>query len=327
MAARAPLSLLFLLSALAVLCTPAVAAAAAAATHSDIELVHTPFGMLPKECVHDLDSASHLSHAPDGTTFVQELGGGRHRTPACPYDLSRYVNTREPNSAPSSRPARAPEVSHGWQAYTAWDYTGTGGISSFVGNFSVPDLPPQPTRDQILYIFTGLQNINWIPEPNNPLPTQAFDIIQPVLQYPGVHGSYWSIRSWYVTILSGAFASSEVKVPAGDVIFGNMTQTGPTTWFIESYSYAAKQSTNATVSHKRLALQPWAYCTLEVYNVDECSQYPDNAIQFSGMSMLDASGQPIAAAWDPIEGQQLACGESAQVNSPASVAINFQKQN
>lgn len=46
----------------------------------------------------------------------------------------------------------------------------------------------------------------------DPEPSGAFDIIQPVLQYPGDEGNYWSVKSWYVTLKSGALASDEIKV-------------------------------------------------------------------------------------------------------------------
>ena len=36
---------------------------------------------------------------------------------------------------------------------------------------------------------------SWIPKVD-PHPSQAFDIIQPVLQYPGDNGDYWSVKSW-----------------------------------------------------------------------------------------------------------------------------------
>jgi hypothetical protein len=43
--------------------------------------------------------------------------------------------------------------------------------------------------DQVLYLFTGLQNVDWIPIVD-PTP-EAFDIIQPVLQYPADSGYGW----------------------------------------------------------------------------------------------------------------------------------------
>jgi len=44
-------------------------------------------------------------------------------------------------------------------AYTAFNYTP--GFSSFLGDFSVPALPANDP--EVLYLFTGLQNIDWIP--------------------------------------------------------------------------------------------------------------------------------------------------------------------
>jgi hypothetical protein len=73
----------------------------------------------------------------------------------------------------------------GWLAYTT--YEAPTDIDSFLGYFSVPD---EPQNDpEVLYLFTGLQNVNWIPLVD-PEPS-VFDIIQPVLQYPGDDGDYW----------------------------------------------------------------------------------------------------------------------------------------
>ena len=43
----------------------------------------------------------------------------------------------------------------------------------------------------------GVYLRSWIPKVD-PEPSQDFDIIQPVLQYPGDSGNYWSVRSWCV---------------------------------------------------------------------------------------------------------------------------------
>jgi hypothetical protein len=49
-----------------------------------------------------------------------------------------------------------------------------------LGGWNVPDAPKR-NRDQLLYIFTGLQDEDWIPSLSaNAPPTKNFDIIQPV---------------------------------------------------------------------------------------------------------------------------------------------------
>jgi hypothetical protein len=69
----------------------------------------------------------------------------------------------------------------------------------------------------------GRQNKDWVPKVDPESEGMGFDIIQPVLQYPGDSGLYWSVKSWYVTIDSGAIASTERKIASGDFVFGATT--------------------------------------------------------------------------------------------------------
>lgn len=94
-------------------------------------------------------------------------------------------------------------------------------------------MPDEPADDPTaLFIFTGLQDDDWIPLLSQP--PANFDIIQPVLQYPAQSGQGWSARSWFVTLDIGAVASDEIAFRQGDVVFGNMTKTGPSQYFIDS---------------------------------------------------------------------------------------------
>merc|ERR1711916_355916 len=93
------------------------------------------------------------------------------------------------------------------------------------GYFSVPNGVPasKPVR---LYLFTGLQNVDWIPIVD-PQP-QGFDIIQPVLQTPTDYGiGDWSVKSWWVTLHAGAVASSEVILKSGGQVYGVMEGAAP----------------------------------------------------------------------------------------------------
>ena len=84
-------------------------------------------------------------------------------------------------------------IPDGWLAYTA--YNNSVGFNSYLGDFSVPDIPERV--GQLVYIFTGLQNKDWVPKHDPESESAGFDIIQPVLQYPGNLGHYWSVKSWY----------------------------------------------------------------------------------------------------------------------------------
>lgn len=168
------------------------------------------------------------------------------------------------------------------------------------------------------------QNIDWIPKVD-PEPSQPFDIIQPVLQYPGDFGNYWSVKSWYVTLNSGATASNEVQVQPGDTIFGNMTRVGPQSWFIGSTSVATGKSTTTTATHPRLASQPWSYTTLECYGCQDCSTYPQKPSKFTKMSITQG-GSDVDIEWkaNPKPAQDRKCHESIDIISGQEVTIGFQ---
>lgn len=175
-----------------------------------------------------------------------------------------------------------------------------------------------------MYIFTGLQNIDWIPK-RDPEPTAAFDIIQPVLQYPSDWNEGWSVKSWYVTVDEGAIYSSELLVASGESVFGNMTRAGATSWYIGTTVPSGK-TTAVTVNRPRLALQPWAYNTLETYGVDSCSQLPTDSSRFVDLQLFDEKGQKFNPTWvvtpkAPVEAK---CKAAIHVGSPSAVTVTFQ---
>jgi len=63
-----------------------------------------------------------------------------------------------------------------------------------------------------------------------------------------------------VTLDKGASASTEVQMQPGQVVFGNMTQIGTQSWYINSVNTANNQQTSIIAQGlgTRLALQPWA---------------------------------------------------------------------
>jgi len=194
------------------------------------------------------------------------------------------------------------------------------GIGKFLGYFSVPDNPQNDP--EVLYLFTGLQNVDWIPivDPTPPV----FDIIQPVLQYPGDNGNYWSVKSWYVTLNSGVLYSREIQTQTGDKIFGNMTQIGTDTWYIGGTSQKSGQTTEITVSRNRLVSQPWAYNTLECYGCSGgCSYEPTSPVYFTQLELYDKSGKAINPSWAPFTSPNNICNDRATIVSTSAVTISF----
>lgn len=127
-----------------------------------------------------------------------------------------------------------------------------------------------------------------------------------------------------MTVNSGAYFSTEIKVQPGDNIFGNMTRLGPEQWLVNSVSSKTGQQTLIKPSHPRLAKQPWAYNTLECYGCQDCSTYPSNPTYFTHLA-LTCGGKPCPPSWranpdmDPVK----KCHEGLSIQDPATVTITF----
>jgi len=219
----------------------------------------------------------------------------------------------------------------GWQVWSTFQHPNNDTFVSFYGLFNVPGTPTSwdPTDEGILYMFTGLQSDNWVPINNEPPAPPTFDIIQPVIQFGGGSenggGQYWGIASWYVTLNDGAVWSTLLELHTGDVIIGNMTQTASTSWFIGGQLQGTSKTSNLNIKRARLITQPWAYCTLEVYNIATCNWFPPagSAINFYQMSFTDAKG-PINAAWNlNSNGSGSHCTTKISSSSTTNVTISF----
>jgi hypothetical protein len=269
------------------------------------DLIATPIGRVPRKCVHHVPSGAEIVDDESGT-MVHFQGVSTQITPC-------GINYR--NVAPSFS-----SNYDGWLAYTSWEYSA--GIDVFTGYFSVPNNPKQVP--EVLYIFTGLQNLNWIPliDPSSSSMGQNFDIIQPVLQYPGDSGNYWSVKNWYVTVVGDVLVSSEIRTVAGDNIFGNMTRTGAESYYIAGTSQKSGKTSSLSVTRSRLSIQPWAYNVLECYGCENCNYEPTQPTQFTQLELYAGTTQ-LTPQWTTAVSPNPRCHEQATVNGPSSVTIEF----
>jgi hypothetical protein len=286
--------------------------------------IPTPAGWVLSHCNHEVESGASLFHLEEGGLLVTNPDGTTWTIPPCDTfnNTFRVLKRREEGMREREAPAPgAPEVYDGWTAYVEYDIPSPG-FDSFTGVMNVVD---EPTAEpQVLYIFPGLQNIDWIPVVD-PDPSGPFDIIQPVIQYPGDSGRYWSVKSWYVTLDVGTVHSRELRLDVGDSVFGNMTRTGATSWFIGSQSRATKNETNINVNNARLQTQPWAYNTIECYGCNGCNTYPKNPEKFTELQ-LTQNGKTIPATWrvNPKPSKMMQCKEKPAVVNSGEVDVSFQ---
>jgi len=301
-----------------------LALAATAAAVIPVGYQATPFGFIRAECHHSVPSGAHLERRADGAMDVMVGARVVGVLPKCPY-VREEMFFQRPIAAPTTTTKRQfPSDYNGWLAYTQWQYPNQT-IDRFLGSFTVSDNPA--SDPDVLYIFTGLQNDDWVPIVD-PLP-MIFDIIQPVLQYPADSGFGWSAKSWFVTLDIGAIASSEIMFKTGDTCFGNMTKTGPTSWFIDSVNVRTGQHTHISVNHNRLALQPWAFTTVECYGCSDtfsgagCDHVPTKPTQFTGMVLFDGQ-KSITPQWQAFVSPNPICNTAASIVTPSHVIFNYQ---
>jgi len=294
-------------------------------TQAASRYVPTPHGYMRSDCIHSVPSGSILSRHPE-TNVLQVLDGTRTHLrdlPRCDVSIEpMFLHNKKEAVNEKSAKWELPPGYDGWTAYTAFKVPTS--FDAYLGNFSVPDAPQN--TPEMFFLFTGLQNEDWIPKVD-PEPETGFDIIQPVLQFPADAGNYFSVKSWYVTTDIGTVYSDEIVVDSGDNIFGNMTRTGDTSWFIGSTVVSTGQTTSITVDHTRLLNQPWAYNTLEMYGAEDCSTYPTEPVLFSSLDLV-YKGQSIPAEkvkWqiNPKNQPVKFCNEKPVLNTNGTVVIQF----
>ena len=120
----------------------------------------------------------------------------------------------------------------GWLQYTEVNTTDLAvdtTFDAFTNYMSVPEVPK--ARPQVLYLFPGLQNIDWIPKGSR---AKIFRHHSTRLAIPRrLPTSGWTLKSWYVTVNAGALFSTAINnIKPGDSIFCNMTRTGDDSWVV-----------------------------------------------------------------------------------------------
>ena len=249
------------------LSTPLVAQDAAQASTK----VLTPVGYRDRAHVHQIPPGYDLVRMSDGHMRAENAATGNY------IDFADSIDTD----------AKVPFTDNGWITYASWlNRTGTP-VSSFTTTWTVPPAP-LTYDDQTLFQFNSIE------------PNSGNAILQPVLQYgPSAAGGagYWAVASWYVTG-NNAYFSSLVPVSAGQSLTG-VIKLSSHTGTRYNYTCAFTGISGTNFSMKNIAQLTWCTETLEVYGVDQCSEFPNTAYsQMSGIKLLTGTKTP-SVNWSP----------------------------
>jgi len=250
------------------------------------DFVITPFGYFHPSCVLRIE---------EGDTLLAD-GRVRHadgmvdaNVPVCNYPHYTPAGVLVPTDVRAASGAYKPII-RGWLEYvSATTSTSYGEITA------TWTVPPQPaTNDgQILFFFPGLEDIN-----------DVISILQPVLQFgqsAAGGGNYWAVASWNCCITGVAWYSPLLKVSPGDTILGEiipMCKKGLeycANWKVISEDETTGKKRTLSKTPAEGQVWNWGFgAVLEVYRVQQCSDFPaNNSIVFT-VQLYDQNRNLIA---------------------------------
>ena len=248
-------------------------------------LVLTPGGYRHPSLVHHVD-AGHAVQFTEGRAQLRNLA-----TDAL-IELSQHM----------IQPGEVPGFGNGWIADAFWLNSTGNPVTSFKTTWQVPP-PPATNSGQTIFLFNGIDPVN---------PSQA--ILQPVLQWGPSHaggGAFWSVASWYVLGNGQAFFTTPVPVNPGDVLVGLMTLTGQSNGLF-SYRVEFQGIPGTQLPVQNIAELVWCNETLEAYNINACSDYPNTDLTAMQSIQLQTGDTTPNVNWTP-QDNVTDCGQHAVV--------------
>ena len=250
------------------------------------DYVATPAGWYHLSCVHKIEDGARV----DSNRVVTRRDGSRYQIPACSHPA------RPVSAGGVGQPGgqvQAP-VNNGWIEY-AWASQPSGSkYREITANWRVPAAPtgtyPAPPTVAVYYSFPGLEN--------------NYYIIQPVLQYGyngAFGGNYWTMASWQChSSFSTCYYSTPLSISARDSLYGSVVASncagGTCTWAMTTRDVTTSQQTVYTASD--YDNYNWATKgAVEVYGLSTCSQYPQNGIFYSGVTVYDGNMNQVYPSW------------------------------
>lgn len=246
-----------------------------------LELINTPFGMFPSECV--------IEH-PNGT-MIEEFEGGVKATHADGtvkiYPLNEmckeYFEKQKEAQLKSDK-----ESPNGELMASYGPISNTNSITSFSADYTVPPNPVKFNDSTAFSYWIGLQ------DPGSPVPNPN-TVLQPVLAYWGPNQT-WSLEPWHCCIggrvHSGSFISG---IQPENVATGAIKKIDSMHYKV-SFAWGEKETSLITKIEKG-AIFNWMLILLEENgNELNCDLLPQGTMTFSNIQISDSTGT-VMPAW------------------------------
>ena len=219
--------------------------------------VLTPFGYRDSANVHRVPEGYELIRMPDTHIRMHNPKTGDYT------DFPKPIIANQQSVPPTADQHRVPFTENGWVTFASWYNNWGKPIAYFGTDWNVPPKPSAYTG-QTLFIFNSIE------------PASYDSILQPVLQFgPSAAGGgeYWAITSWYV-VGNQAYTAGLYYVPEGTFLGGQIRllqhKRGNFTYSSDFYGYSG-----TTLTIRDIPQLIWATETLEVYGVNQCTEFPN----------------------------------------------------
>jgi len=276
------------------------------------DYVVTPFGYFHPSCFKRLSEGDHLLK-DEG--FIRHGNGSYESIPACGHPHFDAKGEKRESDSDANVPAA---ISPGTGSGSSWIVNASTTTNTSYGEldatWTVP-VAPSSKDGQTIFFFPGMQDNS-----KNDL------ILQPVLGWNADFANAWGIASWNCCAQGTVVESSALPVSAGDTITGTMKSTCSAgvlscgSWNVITTDVTTNKATTLPLTSSQGETFNWAFSgVLEVYNVNQCSDYPpDNLINFSNVLLYDNNFSYISSpSWTigvPFKGTPQ-CGYGGQTNA------------
>lgn len=241
-----------------------ISAIALTASKGDAELIRTPAGLWPAECVHTVPDGTQISHDRSGVHYKYPDGteGFRPNCTSAPHpDLPRRHRQREVAAGSSDVANSSGIEAHGYPVIL-WGESDSP-LQKFTATYNVPEAPAN-FANQTIFWWLGVES------------QSASDVLQPVLGYNGL----WTFASWNCCPAGHQHTGSVINVNTGDSLYGSLVGTGDLGYTVLS-EYNGKKS---TLQSNDAIPQVMPLLSMEVYNAD-CSLLPQSCMTMSQISI------------------------------------------
>ncbi|KAL4442875.1 hypothetical protein ABPG74_010764 [Tetrahymena malaccensis] len=254
------------------------------------QYVQTPFGLMLRECVHNVPSGTHIQESEDGSIFLTN-------------DEKNFAKrVQKSEKCQKADPTKKPEQ---WIDNNGWDLPANKSLSKFEAYYYVPNTP-RTTHDQWLYYFIGSQN--------NDGSGPQLSIIQPVLSYY----KGWYFQSWNCCPDGQAINSPSIfNITPHDQVYGSV-QVNKTSVNILSQNKFGEQS-SLTIDRNGRNFT-WIDATLEIYDISNCTDYPKGRMTFSQMNVTLNNEMSAIPQWKDYTGPS-ECNGKMVVEDPQTISI------